>query len=78
MAGEGLGSLNKGDKVTYEVAQGRNGMRAKNVVRLCQEVLSPEGNSRYSWREDCLKRLEGKEARREYYMRLDERPAALR
>ncbi len=78
MAGEGLGSLNKGDKVTYKVAQGRNGMRAKNVVRLCQETLSPEGNSHYSWREDCLKRLESKEARREYYMRFEERATALR
>jgi cold shock protein len=30
-AGEGLKSLAKGEKVTCEVTQGRNGMRARNV-----------------------------------------------
>ena len=32
-AGEGLESLAKGDKVTYEVHQGRNGPRAVNVSK---------------------------------------------
>jgi cold shock protein len=60
-AGEGLKSLAKGDKVAYEVHQGRKGPRAVNVSK---EPL------RYSWRDDCLDRLEGKEARHEYYARL--------
>jgi cold shock CspA family protein len=47
----------EGDEVRYEVNQGRNGMRATNVSR----------RRRYSWRDDCRERLEGKEARHEYY-----------
>ena len=66
-ADAGLESLYKGDKVSYEAHQGRNGMRAKNVVRVCQETPSPEEEHCYSWRDDCLERHEGKEARHEYY-----------
>lgn len=36
------------------------------------EARSPEEERRYSWLEDCLERLEGKEARQEYYVRLGE------
>ena len=50
-------SLGEGDEVRSEVNQGRNGMRATNVSR----------RRRYSWRDDCRERLEGKEARHEYY-----------
>lgn len=56
-----LEALEKGAKVTYEVDQGRNGMRAKNV----RKVERP-----YSWRDDSLERHEGKEARHEYYEQL--------
>jgi cold shock protein len=45
-------------KVNYEVEQGGNGMRATRVSRRRRA---------YSWRDDCLERHEGKEARREYY-----------
>ena len=31
IAGEGFKSLDEGDKVTYEAAQGRKGMQAQNV-----------------------------------------------
>jgi CspA family cold shock protein len=58
------GSLDTGDEVTYEVYQGSNGMQATNVSRR---------RRRYSWRDDCRERLEGKEARHEYYAHLDER-----
>ena len=57
-AANDLEALEKGAKVTYEVDQGRNGMRAKNV----RKVEHP-----YSWREDSRERHEGKEARHEYY-----------
>ncbi len=50
-------SLDEGDEVSYEVNQGRKGLQATNVSR----------RRRYSWRDDCRERLEGKEARREYY-----------
>lgn len=50
-------SLDEGDEVSYEVNQGRNGMRATNVSR----------RRRYSWLDDCRERLEGKEAHHEYY-----------
>ena len=50
-------SRGEGDEVSYEVNQGRNGMRATNVSR----------RHRYSWRDDCRERLEGKEARHESY-----------
>ena len=53
----GLESLQKGDEVTYEVAQDRNGMRATKVSR----------KPSYSWRDDSLERHEGKEARHGYY-----------
>ena len=56
-SGSILEALKKGDQVTYEVYQGRNGMRATSVSR----------RRRYSWRDDCRERLEGKEARHEYY-----------
>ncbi len=56
--GSGPETLEKGDEVTYEVTQGRNGRRATNVSR--------KGPG-YSWRDDCLERHEGKEARRGYY-----------
>ena len=59
----GLEALEKGDKVTYEEHQGRNGMRAKNVSK---------EQHRYSWRDDSLERHEGKEARQAYYEQLDE------
>ena len=34
IAGEGFKSLDEGDKVTYEEAQGRKGMQAQNVSRI--------------------------------------------
>ncbi len=37
-----------------------------------REARRPEKEHRYSWLEDYLERLEGKEARREYYARLEE------
>ncbi len=33
IAGEGFKSLEEGEKVTYEVAQGRRGMQAQNVSK---------------------------------------------
>jgi hypothetical protein len=36
------------------------------------EVRGHEEKRRYSWVDDCLKWLEGKEAREEYYMRLEQ------
>lgn len=56
--GNGPQTLEKGDEVAYEVTRGRNGRRATNVSR--------KGPG-YSWRDDCLERHEGKEARHEYY-----------
>lgn len=56
-----LEAVEKGTKVAYEVHQGRNGTRARNVS---------EEQIRYSWREDCLERHEGKDARQEYYAHL--------
>ncbi|MBV9453565.1 MAG: hypothetical protein JOZ19_05515 [Rubrobacter sp.] len=35
------------------------------------EIPSREEERRYSWLDDCLKWLEGKEAREEYYTRLE-------
>ncbi len=57
-----LESLAKGTQVAYEVHQSRNGTRARNVS---------EEQIHYSWRDDCLERHEGKEARQEYYAHLD-------
>jgi hypothetical protein len=42
------------------------------------EARSLEGERRCSGLEYCLERLEGKEARREYYVRLEERTVAQR
>jgi CspA family cold shock protein len=33
IVGEGFRSLEEGDKVTYEVTQGRKGLQAENVTR---------------------------------------------
>ena len=33
ITGEGFKSLEEGDKVTYEVTQGRKGLQAENVTR---------------------------------------------
>jgi CspA family cold shock protein len=53
----GPDALDEGVQVSYEVKQGRNGMRATRVSK----------KRAYSWRDSCLDRHEGKEARREYY-----------
>ncbi len=55
-AGEANESLEKGDEVNYEATQDGKGLQATNVSR----------RRRYSWRDDCLERHEGKEARQEY------------
>ncbi len=34
IAGEGSETLDEGDKVTYEVAQGRKGLQAQNVSKV--------------------------------------------
>jgi CspA family cold shock protein len=34
IVGDGFRSLDEGDKVTYEVAQGRKGMQAQNVSKV--------------------------------------------
>ena len=34
ITGEGFKSLEEGDKVTYEVTQGRKGLQAENVTRV--------------------------------------------
>ncbi len=34
IAGDGFKSLQEGDKVTYEVTQGRKGLQAENVTRI--------------------------------------------
>jgi CspA family cold shock protein len=64
VVGDGAESLEKGDRVTYDMSQGAKGSWATNV--------SKEKPRRYSWRDDCLERHEGKEARHEYYTRLEE------
>jgi cold shock CspA family protein len=54
--------IEEGAEVSYEAKRGRTGRtRALNVCI----------RRRYSWLDDCLERLEGKEARHEYYARLD-------
>jgi cold shock protein len=55
-------SLEKGDRVTYEMSQDARGLWATKV--------SKEEKRHYSWQDDCLERLEGKEARHEYYARI--------
>lgn len=37
-----------------------------------REARSLEEERRYSWLEDCLERLEGREARQEYYARFEQ------
>ena len=61
MAIGGTEPLEEGAEVSYEVKQRGNGMRAIHVSR----------RRHYSWRDDCLQRQEGKEARHEYYAQLD-------
>jgi len=56
-AGKANESLEKGDEVDNQATQGGKGLPATNV----------SGGRRYSWRDDCLERDEGKEARQEYY-----------
>jgi cold shock protein len=64
IVGDGAELLEKGDRVTYDMSEDAKGLWARNVSR--------EEQRRYSWRDDCLERHEGKEARHEYYARLDE------
>ncbi len=56
-AGKANESLEKGEEVDYQATQGGKGLQVTNV----------SGKRRYSWRDDCLERDEGKEARQEYY-----------
>ena len=42
IAGSGFKSLDEGEKVTYEVAQGRRGPQAQNVSRVADEPGSEE------------------------------------
>ena len=42
IAGSGFKSLNEGEKVTYEVAEGRRGPQAQNVSRVANEPGSEE------------------------------------
>jgi cold shock protein len=55
-------SLEKGDRVTYDMSPDARGLWGTNV--------SKDEERHYAWREDCLERLEGKEARHEYYARI--------
>jgi cold shock protein len=64
VVGDGAESFEKGDRVSYDMSQDGKGLWATNV--------SKEKKRGYSWRDDCLERLEGKEARHEYYAQLDE------
>jgi CspA family cold shock protein len=64
IVGDGAELLEKGDRVTYDMSEDAKGLWARNVTREEQRC--------YSWRDDCLERHEGKEARHEYYARLDE------
>jgi CspA family cold shock protein len=59
---DGFAPIEEGAAVSYEV-NSRSGLRAFNV--------SLRGH--YSWRDDCLPRHEGKEARNEYYAGLEGR-----
>ena len=47
IAGSGFKSLDEGEKVTYEVAQGRRGPEAQNVSRLPTSQASGKGPLRY-------------------------------
>jgi cold shock protein len=62
IVGDGAELLEKGDRVNYDMSEDAGGLWARNV--------SKEEQRRYSWRDDCLERHEGKEARHEYYARL--------
>ena len=62
--GDGAELLHKGDRVTYDMSKEAGSLWARNV--------SKEEQRHYSWRDDCLERHEGKEARHEYYVRLEE------
>jgi CspA family cold shock protein len=64
VVGDEAESLEKGDRVTYDMSQGAGGLWATNV--------SKEEQRCYSWRDDCLERHEGKEARHGYYAGLEE------
>jgi CspA family cold shock protein len=64
MVGNELESLEKGDRVTYEMPQEGKSLWARNV--------SKEKQRCYSWWDDCFERHEGKEARHEYYAQLEE------
>jgi cold shock protein len=64
IVGDGAELLEKGDRVNYDMSEDAGGLWARNV--------SKEEQRRYSWRDDCLERHEGKEARHEYYARLGE------
>jgi hypothetical protein len=64
VVGDGAESLEKGDRVIYDISQDAKGLWATSV--------SKEQQRCYSWRDDCLERHEGKEARHDYYARLEE------
>ena len=64
VSGDEVESFEKGDRVTYEMPQDGSGLWAMEV--------SKEEQRCYSWRDDCLERHEGKEARYEYYAQLEE------
>jgi cold shock protein len=64
IVGNGAELLEKGDRVNYDMSEDAGGLWARNV--------SKEEQRRYSWRDDCLERHEGKEARNEYYAQLGE------
>ena len=53
---------------TQDALPGKAGQRSSN-----RDVLErgPEEEHSYTWLEDYIERLEGKETRREYYMRLE-------
>ena len=42
IAGSGFKSLDEGEEVTYEVAEGRRGLQAQNVSRVADEASSEE------------------------------------
>jgi hypothetical protein len=52
------------------VVERLRGQRRAQVVRVV-EGLGGRYEGRYSWAKGCFERLEGKEARREYYARLE-------
>ena len=62
IVGDGAELLEKGDRVTYDMSEDAKGLWGTKV--------SKEEKRHYSWRDDCLERLEGKEARHEYYERI--------